>query len=281
MHARRAEKIRRLIAARAADGARDRAGAVGQRRGHAGLPDAVGGARPRRPAAAATGASSKPRPTASCASRRSRSLRPDLSVAGARPAARSRSRWATFARSSASALGSPANHASRISRSSACEVAAQAEREHVGVVPAPRARGRGRVEAQRRADAADLVGGDRRARARPAADDRLLGAPLGDVAGGGLAGPRPVAALAARRARRGRASRGRDARARRRAARRRPSARRRRPRSACARVSPIVLTAGFVQACREGVEVAPMSDHHTIHPVPGRRAAFARGCTGS
>ena len=45
------EKIRRLIEAAAAHGARDRARAVGQRRRHAGLPDAVGGARARRPAA--------------------------------------------------------------------------------------------------------------------------------------------------------------------------------------------------------------------------------------
>ena len=43
----------------AAHRARDRAGAVGQRGRHPGLPDALGGARPRRPAAATTGASSK------------------------------------------------------------------------------------------------------------------------------------------------------------------------------------------------------------------------------
>ena len=51
MHRRRAEKIHGLIAERAAHRTRDRAGAVGQRRGHAGLPDALRGARPRRPAA--------------------------------------------------------------------------------------------------------------------------------------------------------------------------------------------------------------------------------------
>ena len=51
LHARRAEKIRRLIAATGPlHGLRDRAVAVGQRRGHAGLPDAVRGARARRPA---------------------------------------------------------------------------------------------------------------------------------------------------------------------------------------------------------------------------------------
>ena len=75
---------------------------------------------------------------------------------------------------------------------------AQAEREHVRVVPRPRAaRGLG-VAAQRGPHAAHLVGGDRGAGPGPAADDSLLGAALGDVAGGPLAGPRPVAALAAR-----------------------------------------------------------------------------------
>ena len=52
----------------AAHRARDRARAVGQRRGHAGLPDAVGGARPRRPAARRRHASSKASSTGSCAS---------------------------------------------------------------------------------------------------------------------------------------------------------------------------------------------------------------------
>ena len=41
MHERRARKIRGLVDGAAAVGARDRAGAVGQRRGHAGVPDAV------------------------------------------------------------------------------------------------------------------------------------------------------------------------------------------------------------------------------------------------
>ena len=50
MHARRAEKIRRPDRQGPADGLRDRRVAVGQRRGHAGLPDAVRGARARRPA---------------------------------------------------------------------------------------------------------------------------------------------------------------------------------------------------------------------------------------
>ena len=101
-----------------------------------------------------------------------------------------------FAWSPASALASPANHASRISPEQRLGGAAQAEREHVGVVPAPGARGRGGVGAQRGAHAVDLVCGDRRAGARPAAHDRLLGAPVGDVAGGRLRRPCPVVALA-------------------------------------------------------------------------------------
>ena len=107
-------------------------------------------------------------------------------------------RCSTLARSSASAPGSPSNQASRISSSSASEVDAQAEREHVRVVPAPRARGGRGVGAERRPDARHLVGRDRRARAGPAADDRLLGAALGDVACGRLARPGPVVALALR-----------------------------------------------------------------------------------
>ena len=51
LHRRRAEKIHRLIAERPAHRLRDRAGAVGQHRRHAGVPDAVRGARPRGPAA--------------------------------------------------------------------------------------------------------------------------------------------------------------------------------------------------------------------------------------
>src|SRR5581483_5523037 len=73
--------------------------------------------------------------------------------------------------------------------------AAQAQREDVRVVPAARAlRGRG-VEAERRTDRGDLVRGDRGAGPGPAADDRLLGAALGDVALRGLARPGPVVAL--------------------------------------------------------------------------------------
>ena len=63
---------------------------------------------------------------------------------------------------------------------------AQAEGEHVRVVPPPRAGGGRGVAAQRRADARDLVRRDRRARPGPAADDGLLGAALDDVAGRGL-----------------------------------------------------------------------------------------------
>src|SRR5207248_2148711 len=51
------------------------------------------------------------------------------------------------------------------------------------------------VGAQRRPDAGDLVRGDRGAGPRPAAHHRLLGATVGHVAGGGLAGPRPIGPL--------------------------------------------------------------------------------------
>ena len=77
---------------------------------------------------------------------------------------------------------------------------AQRQREHVGVVPLARAGGGGGVAAQRGADAADLVRGDRRAGAGPAAHDALLGAAVGDVARGGLGRPRPVVAVLGERA---------------------------------------------------------------------------------
>ena len=81
-------------------------------------------------------------------------------------------------------------------RSSASEVAAQAERERVGVVPAPRAGGGGGVGAERGAHARDLVGGDRRAGAGPAADDRPAArGPSATSARGGLRGPGPLGAL--------------------------------------------------------------------------------------
>jgi hypothetical protein len=69
---------------------------------------------------------------------------------------------------------------------------AQAEREDVGVVPAARARRRGGVRAQRRADPGDLVRGDRGAGAGPAADDALLRVPRGDVAVDRLSCPGPI-----------------------------------------------------------------------------------------
>ena len=114
--------------------------------------------------------------------------------------------------SSASGEGSPANQASRISASTRLGGRAQRQREHVGVVPAGGRPRRSRRRRTARRGPADLVGGDRGARAGPAADDGLLGAAVGDVAGGGLGGPGPVVALAPRTARRAAAARGRAAR---------------------------------------------------------------------
>src|SRR6185312_7075755 len=68
----------------------------------------------------------------------------------------------------------------------------EAERQDVRVVVGPRAPGRLGVGAERGPDAADLVGGDRRARPGPAADDPLIGAPLGHGAGHLGARQRPV-----------------------------------------------------------------------------------------
>ena len=105
-----------------------------------------------------------------------------------------------FARSSASPLGAVARNASRISSSSASEVVrrliastfASFQRRAPSAVAASCA--------ERRADPRHLVRGDRGAGAGPAAHDGLLGAPLGDVAGGRLARPGPLLALLARSA---------------------------------------------------------------------------------
>ena len=71
----------------------------------------------------------------------------------------------------------------------------QAQREHVRVVPLPRAVRRLRVDTQRRPNARDLVRRDRGAGTRPAGDHSLVGPPFCDVARGRLARPRPVGAL--------------------------------------------------------------------------------------
>ena len=105
------------------------------------------------------------------------------------------SRWRTFATSSASSLGRGLEPAVEDLPEQRLARGAQGQGEHVGVVPAPRAAGGLGVGAERGADARHLVRGDRGARAGPAADDALLGAALGHVAGGGLAGPGPVVAL--------------------------------------------------------------------------------------
>src|SRR6478735_2861968 len=60
----------------------------------------------------------------------------------------------------------------------------QADREGVGVIPPSRPVGGLRVDAEGRPNAVHLVRRYRRARPGPAADDRLIGAALGDVAGG-------------------------------------------------------------------------------------------------
>ena len=65
LHDRRAEKIHGLIAAAPRTAHEIALRAVGQRRRHPGLPDALGGARPRRPAAGARAGSWRASPTAS------------------------------------------------------------------------------------------------------------------------------------------------------------------------------------------------------------------------
>ncbi len=189
-------------------------------------------------------------------------------------------RCATFSTSLASALAPPANHASRISSSSAARRRPQAQREHVRVVPPPRAlRGRG-VGAQRGADPRHLVRGDRRAGSRPARDDRLLGPAVGHVPGRGLARPRPVGALGVASRRRGGSARGRAGAAHRGAPARRRSAHPRRPRSA-SRGGQAAATAGsralvgrVVRARLVAVLDQPLAARTCACP---RSAARARG----
>ncbi|MFT3855092.1 MAG: hypothetical protein QM733_20510 [Ilumatobacteraceae bacterium] len=72
---------------------------------------------------------------------------------------------------------------------------AQAEREHVGVVPAAGAAGRLRVGAQRGAHPGHLVGGDRDAGAGPAADDADVAMAVGDQLTDAPAGVGPRVAV--------------------------------------------------------------------------------------
>src|SRR4029453_6886540 len=72
----------------------------------------------------------------------------------------------------------------------------KAESKHVRVVPRPRAARRLRVATEGGTNARDLVRGDRRAGAGPAANDPLLGSAFRYVSGRELARPGPVAALA-------------------------------------------------------------------------------------
>ena len=190
LHERRADEDPRPDRRAAAHGVRDRAGAVGQRRGDAGLPDAVGGARPRRPARRA---------------RRGRRAREDgvvrfePAVAAGGPldlGASMSARWPMLARSPVSATGpcrtrrrgSPPAAAREVVRSDSASTLASFQRRAPAAVAG--------VRAQRGPYAADLVGGDRGAGAGPAAHHRLFGAALGDVPRGGLGGPGPVVALA-------------------------------------------------------------------------------------
>ena len=111
------------------------------------------------------------------------------------PADQISSRCATFARSSSSGDGRASNQASRISASSASEVLRS---ESASTLASFHLRAPSAVWASTHSAArmpGDLVGGDRGAGARPAGHDGLLGATLGDVAGGGFGGPRPVVAL--------------------------------------------------------------------------------------
>ena len=89
-----------------------------------------------------------------------------------------------------------------------------------------------------------LVGRDRGAGPRPARDDRLLGPPLGHVAGRRLAGPRPVVDVRARSRRRAAPARARAGAAPRASPRRRPSVRPRTARSASASRGQTAAIAG-------------------------------------
>ena len=160
-----------------------RASPAGARRGSA------RGSRGRSAAAARAAAAS------SCVA--TMSLAPPRPLATARAASIS-ARCSTFARSSGSSLGSAANQASRISRSSGSEVA---RRLSASTFASFQARAPRAVSASAQSAArtpAHLVCRDRGAGTGPAADDSLVRPALGDVARRPLAGPRPVAALALR-----------------------------------------------------------------------------------
>ena len=134
---------------------------------------------------------------------RRRSSRPRRGAAGGpdgcRPGSSSppsiSARCSTLAASSASSLGSPPNQASRISASSASEVALRLIARALASFHLRAPVGGLGIEAEGGAHTLDLVRRDRGAGPGPAADDRLLGAALGDVASGGLACPGPVVAL--------------------------------------------------------------------------------------
>ena len=144
MHQRRADEDPRPDRRAAAHRLRDRPGDVGQRRGDPGLPHALGGPRPRRPPARATGARASRRGRGDAVRCAAGACLARLSISPGARRSRGRRRRRS-ARRRTRRRGSP--------RSSACGRRAQRQREHVGVVPAPRAFGGGRVDAQRRPDA--------------------------------------------------------------------------------------------------------------------------------
>ena len=215
LHERRAEKIAGLIAEHPQHRARDRPAAVGQRGGHPGLPDPLGGARPRRPAAPR-------RPRRRGPGRRRRPLPQRLG-----PAQRCSIslRCTMFARSCGSSLATSENHASRISaehslaRSAAGSARARWRRS--SAAPRPPSR-------RRRTSAARTPGTLFAAIDAPVPVQqhaiRAVGAAAGHVPRNRLRGPRPVAALARRRSLRGRSPRARGAPAPARAGSRSPSA---------------------------------------------------------
>ena len=100
-----------------------------------------------------------------------------------------------FSTSSGSTLAPPPNQASRISPSSASEVARKLSASTLASFQRRAPLAVAASAAQGCPDARHLVGRDRGTRPGPAGHDRLFGPAVGDVAGGRLARPCPVRAL--------------------------------------------------------------------------------------